>query len=425
MKITRKVMLILAMLLSLTTLAAPTSAQSEVIDLGTLGGDFAQANAINNRSQVVGVSTTTAGEHHAFLWEKGLMTDLGTLGGTGSLANDINDHGQVVGISSTAAGKSHAFLWEKGVMTDLGTPLGYDVCVAKAINNRSQVVGYCSDTAFLKPIHALLWENGVMTDLGTLDGIGNSYAYDINDHGQVVGASSTADGKSHAFLWERGAMIDLGTLGGNLAVANAINNLGQVVGGSYTAAGDHLAFFWKGGIMTALPTLGYNYSNAYDINDLEQVVGFSDDLEYTSLASLWENGDITNLGTLLPNGQSFALSINSKGQVTIDGYTASGQQHAFLWRKSLPTPAPEQQVTAIIEQVNDLVAAGSLNQGQGTALQSKLDSVLRHLNMENDAAACSLLVAFSNHVQALGSLTGEEKQSLIDAANVARSQLCP
>jgi hypothetical protein len=46
------------------------------------------------------------------LWEHGTMTDLGTLGGSFSFASAINERGQVVGASDTAADESHAILWD-------------------------------------------------------------------------------------------------------------------------------------------------------------------------------------------------------------------------------------------------------------------------------------------------------------------------
>ncbi len=42
-------------------------------DLGTLGGDYSQASALNERGQIIGDSETVRGEDHAFLWENGRM----------------------------------------------------------------------------------------------------------------------------------------------------------------------------------------------------------------------------------------------------------------------------------------------------------------------------------------------------------------
>jgi len=98
------------------------SAASEysIIDLGTLGGSYSLGRDLNERGQIVGESTISSGEPHAFLWMKGVMTDLGTLGGSFSSAEGINSRGQVAGTSQTTSGEYHAFLWENGTMNDLG-----------------------------------------------------------------------------------------------------------------------------------------------------------------------------------------------------------------------------------------------------------------------------------------------------------------
>jgi probable HAF family extracellular repeat protein len=93
--------------------ARPASAQLSITDLGTLGGNSSRPFDLNSRGQVVGYSSTAAGENHAFLWKKGKMTDLGTLGGVESFPKAINSRGQVVGTSTKASGELHAVLWSK------------------------------------------------------------------------------------------------------------------------------------------------------------------------------------------------------------------------------------------------------------------------------------------------------------------------
>jgi probable HAF family extracellular repeat protein len=74
-------------------------------DLGTLpGGDFSRALGINNRGQVVGTSTSSAGTR-AFLWtSKGGMQDLNALiapldlGLVLSEAQGINHVGQIAAL---------------------------------------------------------------------------------------------------------------------------------------------------------------------------------------------------------------------------------------------------------------------------------------------------------------------------------------
>ena len=87
--------------------------QYTVIDLGTLGGNFSSANAINNAGQVAGISAVTSSINpHATLWSNGSGADLGVLaGGSESYAYGINDNGQVAGFSYTAGvANGHATL---------------------------------------------------------------------------------------------------------------------------------------------------------------------------------------------------------------------------------------------------------------------------------------------------------------------------
>jgi hypothetical protein len=76
--------------------------------------------------------------------------------------------------------------------------------------------------------------------------------------------------------------------------------------------------------------------------------------------------------------------------------------------------------------VEELVASGSLNAGQGNSLIVKLEAALQKLEQGQPRPAVNQLGAFINEVESLideGVLTPEEGQSLIDAANVIIYQI--
>jgi probable HAF family extracellular repeat protein len=332
---------------------------STVLDLGTLGGTYSNASAVNSSGQVVGMAYTAAGAgySHAFLWQNGAMTDLGTLGGAFSSAGDINDAGQIVGSSRTTADPtaSHAFLWTptiangtSGSMIDLGT-LGGASSSASAINNHGQIVGFSKNAG--GDFHTFVWENGVMYDLDALlpassGWVTQFYGIDINDNKQIAG-TGLFNGVQRAFLitdndgtFANGGLTitNLGTLGGVSSQGFGINSSGQVVGWSNVANGNPHAFRYSGGVMTDLktlvgtPYLGVSYANA--INDSGQIVGSS---VYDSTGShhavIWQNGKTNDLNKQLPRHSGWVLEgaydINGVGQIVGQGMIG-GQRHAFL-----------------------------------------------------------------------------------------------
>jgi len=220
-------------------------------DLGTLGGNDALAQFVNEHGQITGQSYTNTTPNlttglptvHPFLWEKGQMLDIGSLGGTSGFPTALNSRGQVVGISNLAGDlTSHPFLWSKKTgLQDLGT-LGGDTGVTNWINDAGDIAGKADLPGPTPQNHdAVLWRHGAMIDLGTLPGDSCSNAYYVNSHGQVVGTSESRDlclipTGEHAFLWENGGpMIDLNSEippGSSLELtfAVAINNRGEIAG---------------------------------------------------------------------------------------------------------------------------------------------------------------------------------------------------
>jgi probable HAF family extracellular repeat protein len=178
-----------------------------MINLGTLGDDpDSVATGINASGQVIGISvhdgSTFDGDNGtAVTWKHEHAQALGTLGGTYSLASAINDHGQIVGESALAGDQTgHATLWQHGDVIDLGTLPGDVFSEATDINAHGIIVGYSCSTTECK---AVLWHNATITDLNTevpdRAGWQLTDAQAVNSIGHVVGDGLHRD-LPHAFL---------------------------------------------------------------------------------------------------------------------------------------------------------------------------------------------------------------------------------
>jgi len=343
------------LLLQLTFAASP---RYEVIDLGTLGGDSSEAQAINNNGQIVGWAERADATRHAVLFDfnhPANNIDLGTLAGNWSEALSINIHGCTVGTSHTSQGIYHAALFDPSgpsANIDLGG-LGGDFSNAYSINDHSQIVG--SSRLYTWDWRATLFDPtgaGNNIDLGA--GLSNpagsdaSCALSINNNGQIVGYAHTGTTSIHnrAILFDpsgSGNSIDLTPGEDDGGEACCINDNGQIVGWSWKTHGAALFDSTGNGRNTALGSLpGAEYSLAYSINNRSHIIGavtFYDDVNDVSFgrAVLFDStgsGNNKNLNHLIDRDSGWVLEvakdINNNGWIVGYGINPVGETHAYL-----------------------------------------------------------------------------------------------
>ena len=204
---------------------------------------------------------------------------------------------------------------------------------------------------------------------------------------------------------------------GNLFVAGVFDsNVLQVV----PPAGPHIT--WANG-------LGNPLDVAFDpcTNDLFVSDGSAGEIYRVTSPGVFST---FATGLVMPHGLAFDRVGNL--YVTLFGEPGIG---GSVIKFSTPSPcaggclcvvSPDQGIQNLDDDVGDLVETGVLSAGQGASAKVKLDAALQSLYRGNVNAAIGQLQAFINQVSSLideGTLTSEEGQALIDAANFIISQL--
>ncbi|MCC7409748.1 MAG: LEPR-XLL domain-containing protein, partial [Phycisphaeraceae bacterium] len=270
--------------------AVPYVSVSDLI--GSLGGGWSQANAVNAVGQTVGASGNAFGQSQAFRVpaNRALISadSLGTLGGGSSVGLGINDLGQAVGGAETTGGAFHAFRTQQNqainpAADDLGT-LGGDWSQAHAINNAGQVVGGATTASGLVRAFATSANAAIQPqDAVPLPaGMTQNIAYAVDQAGLIAGSAWNDQGQYRAFratrsgnLW---SVLNLGTLGGSASEALGVNDLGAVVGYATGSDDQARAFVCFDSTMTDLnllinPLAGWTLTRAVDINNQGQIIG--------------------------------------------------------------------------------------------------------------------------------------------------------
>jgi len=361
--------------------------------LATLGGSSNYGQAVNNKGQVVGFSTTT-GDSTFDPFLTGIngagITDVGSLGGY-TLAYGVNDIGQVVGYGQPATHyNGQAFVTGPNgtKLSALGSLSATTYSRATGINNDGRVVGYIGDTSTNYDTAYIVQAKGAaLQPLGTLGG-GGSVAFAINNDGLVVGYSETAVPADDAFITGTNGkgMKDLGI--GPDSAASAINDSAQVAGTAADASSNQYGFVTAphGGAAVRLGTLGGANSWAFGLSNTGQVVGWAQIPSGDYHAYVFRGGAMLDLNALVTLPADVILiqanAINDRGQIVAQ----ANNSLTYL----LSPPVGEQLASVL--QI--LVGAGANNSLLGKVTQAQTYYAARDLK-----DTCFSLNAFGEAVK--------------------------
>jgi len=180
------------MWLALLTVA-PASARAQgcaaFLDIGTLGGAWADVHAVSDDGRViVGRSQTSGGSIRAYRWtETSGMEDLGTFGGPDASVTGLSSDGAVViGRADGVGGVQRAFVWTEGTgLRALAPPPGYSAVYPMAVSSDGAViVGGLVDPTF--GIRAFVWDEWTGYTAIDVPGPHEATATDVSGDGRVV-----------------------------------------------------------------------------------------------------------------------------------------------------------------------------------------------------------------------------------------------
>jgi uncharacterized membrane protein len=344
--------------ISMVSADAPHAPRYRVTDLG-ISGKISQAEALNNKGQVVGWQAKGS-----FLWENGKQKIISTEIYQG--AHGINEKGQVVGIPGEIhvfpsgffdiLSGSAAFVWDRGY---LGFLPGFSN--AYSINDRGQIAGQSQDqaalwerrhvTGALNDAPDFIWQSLSARKVRPLPGYPYSIFYGLNDGGEAVGVllrdlnNIPEHGRAFRYQNDKAVLLPIPASGNSAAFA--VNASGTVAGAFRRSGGWWQATLWQSDdVQRELSSPpGDTSAVAHSVNAEGAAVGWASPgpARGTSLgllgggpdtrACLWQNNTALDLNTVIDTSSGWVLqearAINDKGWIVGSG-TIHGEYHAFL-----------------------------------------------------------------------------------------------
>ena len=324
----------------------PPGASCEVQALGTLGGRFGNATAVNRRGTTVGIADDAKGAAQPVMWLGTTPQRLAT-GLAGSVPHAVNAADQVVGTGiDQAAGSPAGWVWSHGRATRL--PAVEDrVASPEAINDRGVIAGALApdeggpaEARSKVPGEndhewAARWSSASSRPvvLTPLPGDQGAHAFAVDGAGRAGGVSQ---GTSFTpVVWEAsGKARALATLGGGYGVVRGFGAAGVAVGDAVRADGaDHPVMWDAAGRITdlGLPP-GARSAKAEAILPNGVIFGTAELLVGGGTRTQAMQWTAPNATRVLPSATGAAA--NDGGSTTVVGYRADGAggRHPARWR---------------------------------------------------------------------------------------------